>query len=381
MRELVKVRAALAVAAATVLTTASVAAASAGQAGPAVQAGSGRTAAEAGSGRTAAVAAWRVVKTVRAASMPQFQSIAVTSAVSAWAFAQTSGAPAAWRLRGGTWSQAPFPGRPGGQVLAAGASAAGNVWAFESLPRGSGRALRWDGTRWTVARQFAKVIMGGLVLGPRDVWVFGSPYVPGNGLGTWHYNGSNWTRFPAAGGLTTASALSPSSIWAAGGTTAAHWNGSRWTLTSLAGLLPPATHKCHPALTAIYAASATSVWAAGAGMCDTVNFGRHPFVLLHFNGRSWQRVTLISTYGEPYQVVPDGSGGLWIPVITGFPGTFTLLHRTASGSLQPAPLPEPGSRFRMSVARDPGSATAFGAGTVYNSAGVPAECLILKYGT
>ena len=360
------VLAATAVTSAAVLAAASGAAASADRAGP---------------GHAAPGAAWRVVKTVRAASMPQFQSLAVTSATSAWAFAQTSGTSAAWRLQGGTWSQAPFPGRAGGQVLAAGASAADNVWAFESLPQGSGRALRWDGTRWTVARQFTKVIMGGLVLGPRDVWVFGSPSVPGNGLGTWHYNGSSWTRFPAAGGLTTASALSPSSIWAVGGTSAAHWNGSRWTLTSLAGLLPPDTLRCHPVLTAIYAASATSVWAAGAGMCDTVHFGRHPFVLLHFNGTSWQRVTLINTYGEPFQVIPDGSGGLWIPVLTGFPGTFTLLHRSAGGSLQPAPLPEPGSSFRMSVARVPGSAVAFGAGALYNTAGVSVEGLILKYGS
>ncbi len=56
------------------------------------------------------------------------------------------------------------------------------------------------------------------------------------------------------------------------------------------------------------------------GGCD--NRGRAPFVLLHFNGASWKHVVLLYSYGQPMQVVPDGSGGLWIPVITGFsPGS------------------------------------------------------------
>ena len=197
-----------------------------------VLAGAGGAGASAG---RAVPARWRIVKTVHGTNMPQFLSVAVTSTRSAWAFAQTTGTPAVWRLRGGAWGQVPFPGRAGEQVLAAGASAADNVWAFGSLPTGSGRALRWDGTRWAVARQFSKVIGGGLVLGPGDVWVFGEPYVPGNGLGTWHYNGRSWTRF---GALATASALSPASIWAVGAKTAAHWNGSCWSLASLASLLP-----------------------------------------------------------------------------------------------------------------------------------------------
>jgi hypothetical protein len=320
---------------------------------------------------------WRIVKTVYSTNMPQFLSMAVTSTRSAWAFAQTTGKPAAWRLQGGVWRQVPFPGRAGEQVLAAGASAADNVWAFGSLPQGSGRALRWNGTRWAVARQFSKVIGSGLVLAPRDVWVFGEPYVPGNGLGTWHYNGRSWTRFPSVGAMTTASALSPASIWAVGEKAAAHWNGSRWSLTSLASLLPRDTPLCHGIATAVYAASASDVWVAGMGACQ--NRGRGPFVLLHFDGTTWRRVLLTYRYGQPYQVVPDGSGGLWIPVITGFtPPIFTMLHYSG-GHLRQVPLPLPGSDMRMTVAHVPGSAVTFGAGTNYLG-GMPREALIFEHG-
>ena len=236
-------------------------------------AGAGGAGASAG---RAGPAGWRIVTTVHGTNMPQFLSLAVTSTRSAWAFAQTTGKPAAWRLQGGVWSQVPFPGRAGEQVLAAGAPVADNVWAFGSLRQGSGRALRWDGTRWAVARQFRKVIGSGLVLGPGDVWVFGEPYVPGNSLGTWHDNGRSWTRFGSVGALTAASALSPDSIWAVGAKTAAYWNGSRWSLTSLAGLLPRDTALCHGIATAVYAASASDVWVAGMGACQLR--GRGPLV-------------------------------------------------------------------------------------------------------
>ncbi|HEV2375972.1 MAG TPA: hypothetical protein VGS19_27865 [Streptosporangiaceae bacterium] len=329
----------------------------------------------AGASHPATVARWQVIKTVHSNDMPAFTAMAVTGMHNAWAFASTSAKTAAWRMEGTAWREVAFPGRSGDQVLAAGASAPDNVWAFASLRQGSGRALHWDGTRWSVVRQFSKTIGNGLVLGPRDVWVFGEPYVPGNGLGTWHYDGKTWTRYKNAGALTAASALSPSSIWAVGDKTAAHWDGSRWSLTSLAKILPPDSLVCHSQVTAVYAASPGDVWAAGMGGCD--NLGRAPFVLLHFNGTAWQRVASVSSYGEPYQVVPDGSGGLWIPVITGFPGTFSMLHYSG-GHLGQVPLPLPGPTMRMGVAHVSGSTVTFGDGASYQD-GVPQAALIFKY--
>jgi len=75
--------------------------------------------------------------------------------------------------------------------------------------------------------------------------------------------------------------------------------------------------------------------------------------------------------------VPDGSGGLWIPVITGFtPPIFAMLHYSA-GHLRPVPLPLPRSDMRMTVAHVPGSAVTFGAGTDYLG-GIPQQAPIFE---
>ena len=195
--------------------------------------------------------------------------------------------------------------------------------------------------------------------GCRDVWVFGQPGSPGGGLGAWHYNGTTWRRYPAAGALTGGSALGADSIWAVGGKTAAHWNGRTWSTTSLARVLPRNTQFCRPSADQVLARSATDVWAVGAGHCQDE---RGPFYLLHFNGSRWRLVNQSARYGEPLQVVPDGSGGLWIPAVAGFPGTFAMLHYTG-GRLSQALLPLPASRLTVdAVAHVAGSRVTFGGG-------------------
>ena len=200
------------------------------------------------------------------------------------------------------------------------------MWAFTAQPGGAGRAVRWNGRRWAAAGRFGQAVGDAVVLGRADVWVFGQPGAPGGGLGAWHYNGTDLAARPRpAGGLTGGSALGRDSIWAVGGKTAAHWNGRTWSRTSLARVLPRNTQFCRPTADQVLARSATDVWAVGAGHCEDE---RGPFYLLHFNGSRWRLVWRSARYGEPLQVVPDGSGGLWIPAVAGFPGTFAMLHYT-----------------------------------------------------
>ena len=73
-------------------------------------------------------------------------------------------------------------------VTAAGSTSASNVWAFTAQASAS-RALRWNGARWTLVRDFPQAAGSALVLGPADVWAFGQPGAAGGGLGTWHYTG------------------------------------------------------------------------------------------------------------------------------------------------------------------------------------------------
>lgn len=100
-----------------------------------------------------------------------------------------------WQRSGSGWKQVAFPGQSNETVVAAAATSASNVWAFTDNGSGS-RALRWTGQHWSVQRTFSAVIGGAVVLSGSDVWVFGQPFVPGNGLGAWHYNGRTWSRAP-----------------------------------------------------------------------------------------------------------------------------------------------------------------------------------------
>jgi hypothetical protein len=338
--------------------------------------GASTTGTHLGSRRSAA--SWRIVKTTRGRDLPGITAVTATGPGHAWAFASTLARPVAWRLTGHRWAAVPFPGQAGDLVTAAASGAPDNVWAFTARPAGAGQALRWDGRRWVTVRRFSQAIGDAVVLGPADVWVFGQPQSPGR-VGTWHYNGRTWRRYPAAGGLTGGSALGPDSIWAVGGKTAAHWNGHTWTATSLARVLPRNTQFCRPSADQVLARSATDVWAVGAGHCEDE---RGPFYLLHFNGSRWRLVSQSARYGEPLQVVADGSGGLWIPAVAGFPGTFSMLHYVG-GHLRKAALPLPASELAVgAVAHVAGSAVTFGGGESHpaGQAGTKQSAVILRYG-
>ena len=339
-------------------------------------AGTGRPAAPASA---AAAASWRIVKTTHGRSLPGVTAVTATGTRDAWAFASTLARPVAWRLTGRTWATVPFPGQTGDLVTAAASSAPGNVWAFTAQTSGAGRALRWNGRRWAAAGRFGQAVGDAVALSPADVWVFGQPGAPGGGLGTWHYNGTTWRRAPAGGGLTGGSALSPSSVWAVGGKTAAHWNGRTWSRTSLARVLPGNTQFCRPTADRVLARSATDVWAVGAGHCEDE---RGPFYLLHFNGSRWRLVWRSARYGEPLQVVADGSGGLWIPAVAGFPGSYAMLHYTG-GRLHQAALPLPASKLSVdAVAHVARSLVTFGGGESHpaGQGGTKQSGVILRYG-
>lgn len=353
-------------------------AASAAAAGPAGTRPAGRHAATARPASTGAAAAWRIIKTTRGRDLPGITAVTATGPDHAWAFASTLARPVAWRLTGHRWAAVPFPGQAGDLVTAAASSARDNVWAFTARPAGAGRALHWNGRRWVAAGRFAQAVGDAVVLGPADVWVFGQPDSPGH-LGTWHYNGRTWRRYPAATALTGGSALGRDSIWAVGGKSAAHWDGRTWSRTSLARVLPRDTEFCRPSAGQIVARSATDVWAVGAGHCQDE---RGPLYLLHFNGSRWRPAGQSARYGEPLQVVPDGSGGLWIPPVAGFPGTFAMLHYTG-GHLRRAGLPLPPTRLAVgAVAHVAGSTVTFGGGASYRPGqrGTKRSAVILRYG-
>jgi hypothetical protein len=320
---------------------------------------------------SAASASWHSALKVTGSNFPQFTAVTATSASRAWAFeAAGSKAPVAYQLSGSTWKSRAFPAAGSDVVQAAASSSAGNVWAFTF----KGQVLRFNGSNWAKVKKFSKMINSGVVLSSTDVWIFGSP-----GTGTYHYNGHTWTHSISGSGLNGGSALSASSIWAYGGTSVAHWNDSTWTKTSVASLLPKNTQLSHSHLSGIDAVSASNVYAVGTG-------GRQdeggPLVLLHYNGHAWSKVAENTSLGDPTAIIGDGSGGLWIPVRTGFPGDGSMEHY-AGGKLSSAKLPFSAPHLLLlGAAIGKATTAAFAVGstrTSFSAKTTTAE--ILRYGT
>jgi len=307
---------------------------------------------------------WRIALRVSGHNAPYFSAVTATGLASGWAFEGFrfggTDRPAAFQLTGSGWHKAAFPGRPGELVTEAAASSPGNVWALAQDPRPDiTRVLHWDGATWSVARQFRPA--GGLaVLGPRNVWVFGFGF-GAHSLGARHWNGDRWTAPPSGHGLIAGSGRAADDVWAVGGRLVAHWNGHRWARTSVAALLPAKAVTVRPRLVDIYEQSPSSVWAVGSGYREQ---GGGPVVVLHFDGHAWSKAAQGGA-GNPWQIVPDGSGGLWIPVptIDGIDGATGGIMHVVGGQLTQAPLPVSRDEVSVgSIANAPGTTRSFAAG-------------------
>jgi hypothetical protein len=328
-------------------------------------------------GRTASTGSWKIVKAVPGANLPHFTAITATSRHGAWAFEATASStgilrPAAWRRHGCRWTRASFPGKRGGQVVSADSTSPGDVWALLTSPEGS-RVLRWNGRGWALTGRFGQPHRDVVALSRRDAWLFGK--------GAWHFDGRRWSHPRSGHGLLGGSALLRDSIWAFGATVVARWDGRTWARTSVSGLLPPKGQLNDPRLTSIFAQSARSVWAVGTTGQESQG---GPVVLLHFNGHRWRRAALADVgAGFPGQVIPDGSGGLWIPFGFVFQ-PFTMLRYTG-GELRRVALPAPPGTVLQVADADavPGVPRAFAAGGVWPANGPIGgytRAVILGYG-
>jgi hypothetical protein len=305
---------------------------------------------------------WHEIKTVTNRHSPAFSAMAALGAHDLWAFeTQANARPVAWRLSGSTWGTKPFPEPTTTSVQSAVAISASDVWAFTAF-----RAFHWNGATWKISHAFPDkgpvppTIAGGTATSSANAYAFlFSPTGPDR---TWHYNGHSWSRDPAADGVFAASSLSARNIWAIGQYTVRHYNGSRWTSTSLKHLLPTPSQLCPSGLTDIYAVSSRSIWAAGSGECEDEG---GPLVLLHSNGSRWSKVTLHHRYGTATQLVPDGSGGLWL-VVGGASGSNSMVLHYAHGSLSQVSLPIRQRHFFIQGAAF-GGGTAFLVGTAFTS--------------
>lgn len=322
---------------------------------------------------------WHIVKRVSSGPDGVFTAVTAVGKNGGWAFDGES-APTAWERRGSTWKQVPFPGLTNETVVAAAASSSTDVWAVTD-DFGKSRALRWNGRDWSVVRSFPRAISGLVVLSPSDVWVFGSPYYPGPGLGAWHYDGRTWSAVASGHGLEGGSALSACDIWAFDGTDVAHWNGTTWVRTSVAPLLPAKQFLNDPSVTGVFAQSPDSVYAIGSGNLQDEG---GPLVVLHWNGRQWSKVAGGDYGAGPIQQISsDGRAGFWLPMPGGDGRRTYLLHYSA-GHLTSAALPVgPDEILVDAVALIPGTTGVLAGGDIhgYANPGTDVVAVVLQYGT
>jgi hypothetical protein len=271
---------------------------------------------------------WRIAATVHygpGGNASGYSAVVVPTKTDAWVFGGTNpggaSSPTAEHWDGRRWQPSPLPSGLSDFIVAADASSARNVWAVAD-----GYALRWDGSRWSVAKTWpqARQLTSVAAVNRNDVWVFGAATFSGEaGLGAWHFDGRTWLRASGlANAIYRASAVARHDIWAItigpGGGSVARYNGHAWARVRSAA---PAL--ANTQLNDVLALSRTSVWVSGI---SPVNGTSGHLVLAHWDGSRWHRFVAPWGVQQPERFASDGAGGIWIPVVS--EGGTWILHLT-----------------------------------------------------
>jgi hypothetical protein len=274
---------------------------------------------------------WQIVATVHygpGGNASGYSAVVAPKKSDAWVFGGTNpggaSSPTAEHWDGRRWQPSPLPQGLSDFIVAADASSARNVWAV-----GAGYALRWNGSRWSVAKTWPQAgqLTSVAAVNRNDVWVFGSSTFSGEpGLGTWHFNGRSWIRARGlANAIYRASAVARHDIWAITisprGGSVARYNGHAWARVRSA-----ASALANTQLNDVLALSRTSVWVSGISPVDGTS---GHLVLAYWDGSRWRRFVAPWGVQQPERFASDGAGGIWIPVVsTGGDAATWILHLT-----------------------------------------------------
>jgi hypothetical protein len=246
---------------------------------------------------------WSIVPTadVTGGSKSSLFGVANLGGGNAWAVGRSeTGRALIEHWDGSAWSivPAPNPVVPAGMTFttstlsAISARSANDIWAVGSFSAGKGAqsnsftlTMHWNGSAWKIVPSpnpgtpsaingVGQTLSGVVEISPTDAWAVGNTidtvsgsFQPDKPIAL-HWNGTAWslTTVPNQNGhglLSSVTASSPTSVWAAGaadGTSVLHWNGTSWTPETI-----PSGPDGPPIMTGISAVrgSATEVWAAG----------------------------------------------------------------------------------------------------------------------
>ncbi|MCW2935645.1 MAG: hypothetical protein JWM19_6607 [Actinomycetia bacterium] len=313
---------------------------------------------------TAKVPAWHVVKSVNEGQNTYFSAVVATGPTSGWAFASSfTGKPVVYERTGAqTWKTVAFPGSKAEDVVLAKATSASDVWAFATVPGDKTQVFSLLNGKWTLRRTMYGDVFQATVVSSRNVTF----YVPG---GRYHFDGATWTE--AHESISDGYAFSGSDGWtfSLAGTTVTHIDGRKHTTYNLKNLLPAKEELNGPRVAAIYAVSDKNVYVIGDGEQQDAG---GPVVVLHYNGSTWTKLAGDGP-GDVGQVIPDGKGGLWIPV--GWAGGSAVLHFSGHQLTETLTDESPSDYVQVfQVAEIPGSTEALAVGNTYSGRGA-----ILQY--
>jgi hypothetical protein len=311
--------------------------------------------------------AWHVIKSVNEGPVTLFSAVVATGPTTGWAFASSqTGKPVVYERTGAnTWKTVAFPGSKGEDIAAAKATSASDVWAFATLPGDKAQVFSLLNGKWTLRHTMYGDVFQATVVSSRNVTF----YVPG---GRYHFDGATWTEVHES--ISDGYAFSASDGWTfsrPAGTTVTHIDGRSRTTYNLKSLLPAQEELNGPGVAAIYALSDKNVYVIGDGNAQDAG---GPVVVLHYNGSTW---TKLAGNGPGYvgQVIPDGKGGLWIPVR--WAGSSAVLHFSGHQLTETRTDESPSDYFNVNqVSEIPGSTEALAVGNTYTYSGRGA---ILQY--
>jgi hypothetical protein len=210
------------------------------------------------------------------------------------------------------------------------AASQGAVGPLKDGLRGTSSALveHWNGHAWSIMPLpafFHATFLDKIVAQANgELWISGSS-INGHSFQPLlaHWNDRQWQLEPLPDNndsLFTLNPSSPNSLWVAGirdgqnqqaQVLVAHWNGSAWQMQLLP--YPPLLSNPQSAqeLSALAVTSFSDVWAVGGQPGPFSISVTAPVFIAHWDGRSWQKVSLARDYTGYLNIVTVAGGKVW----------------------------------------------------------------------
>jgi hypothetical protein len=233
---------------------------------------------------------------------------------------------------GAAWTQVPVPGR--GELTAAVAVSATDVWAVGSRTVRVPFAEHWNGATWQKIPMPVPpgadevTLVRAAATSGAAVWAVGSWAGPKTKGGyrtlVEHWNGSAWKIVPTPtqhddAQLEGVAVLSPTNAWAVGHslahtgrtfyfrTLALHWNGRRWTRVATPN--PGDSHRDDD-LRGVVAIGPNNVWAVGDFFQRVGAHRSYQTLSLQWRGKTWKYRPSPNPGGNSHADAFYGAGGL-----------------------------------------------------------------------